>query len=191
MKKQTNPNWRKQLVFVAIATMVFMFAANSIALAQGKVQPAETTKPNKFGTRDPRTCANTKAPARGVITAALAIQYFICQKEKVSGSYLDLVENVKIEIGGGRPYSRTDQGFSDVNVKVPLYPIRGSFKQYTCEVEDPNYNVSKPGQNCTTWEKRKATGYCYKTTFGDWRCDMTDIHVADDDFHSRVAPPPK
>ena len=35
MKKQTNTNWQKQLVFAAIATVVFMFAVTSFAVAQG------------------------------------------------------------------------------------------------------------------------------------------------------------
>ena len=163
MKQRTNSSRQKQLLFAGIATMVFMFAANSLAFAQAgykvgdkievqgnaewfkaevlevkgdsykiafdgygsayhewvktdrmrpiaanrqtdnqnaatnqaqnqtnknnqtdtptAAQPAQTTKLNKYGARDPRTCNDTIAPRRGAITAALAKQYFICQAE--------------------------------------------------------------------------------------------------------------
>src|SRR4028118_2059005 len=59
----------------------------------------------RYGTREPRACTNTKAPAKGAITAALAKKYLECQMEGVSGEYLSLVENVKVEVGGGIPYA--------------------------------------------------------------------------------------
>lgn len=40
MKKQTKSNWQKQLVFTAIAAVVFLFAASSQAVAQ-KYQPGD------------------------------------------------------------------------------------------------------------------------------------------------------
>ena len=159
--------------------------------SQSSAQPAQTTKLNKYGTRDPRTCTNTNAPARGAITAALAKQYLICQAEKVSGSELYLVENVTVEVGGGRPYNpQSDINYQEIDVKVPIYPIRGSYTQYQCikEYPDPGtlYNV---GKNCGVFEHRKATGSCYKTTFGDWRCNMFDYDMSSDDKHFGVAPP--
>src|SRR5687768_13543007 len=84
---------------------------NNQTVPQTAQQLAQTTKLNKFGARDPRTCDDTVAPRRGAITAALAKQYFICQAEKVSGAYLYLVENEKLEVGGGRTF----QPQSDVN----------------------------------------------------------------------------
>ena len=32
------------------------------------------------------------------------------------------------------------------------------------------------GKNCNAYDQPKATGMCYKTTFGDWRCTMIDIN---------------
>jgi len=34
MKKQTKSCWPKQMIFAAVATLVFMFATNSLAVAQ-------------------------------------------------------------------------------------------------------------------------------------------------------------
>lgn len=160
---------------------------------QPDAQVARNIKTNKYGTRDAITCADTKAPARGAISAALAAKYFICEAEGVKGDYLYLVENVKTEVGAGRPYNRNDDvNFFQIDSRFPVYPIRGSFRQYQCEPVESNpaiqsiYNV---GENCSTYENRKAVGSCYKTTFGDWRCTMEDINIAAEDKKHRVAPP--
>ncbi len=150
----------------------------------------ETTKANKYGTRDPRTCENMKAPAKGAPSAALAAKYVICEIEKVSGPYLYLVENVKVEVGGGRPYNpNSDINVPEINVKFPIYSIRGSLTKYQCYEVNPNFTVSAPSKNCTRYEEPKAKGDCYKTTFGDWRCYMTDLSNKNENWFPGVAPP--
>jgi hypothetical protein len=44
------------------------------------------------------------------------------------------------------------------------------------------YQCSKPsdilqnqGKNCAAYAEPKAVGRCYKNTFGDWICGMSDI----------------
>ena len=164
--------------------------ANVVESGASRAQPPAGA--NKYGTRDPRTCADTRAPSSGAISAAQATQYFICQAEQVSGQYLYLVENVSVEVGGPARYDpRTQTGFSNMDTRVPIYPIRGSFLEYQCsEVDakfDSRYNNFR--KNCNTYLNRKATGYCYKTTFGDWNCTMNDVMKAQDDKHFQVAPP--
>ncbi len=150
----------------------------------------ETTKANKYGTRDPRTCKDMKAPAKGAPSAALALKYVICEIEKVSGQYLYLVENVKVEVGGGRPYNpNSDINVPEINVKFPIYSIRGSLTKYQCYEVNPNFTISAPGKNCTRYEEPKAKGDCYKTTFGDWRCYMTDLSNKNENWFPGVAPP--
>jgi hypothetical protein len=273
MKKQIKSNWQK-MVFAAIAAVVFMFAANSTALAQttykvgdraeklsagewveveiievkdggqyvvrfvksgisgawydGKelrpikanaqtgnqnnadkqVQnqtdgnnradnetptpnPAQTNKTNRFGARDARTCENTKAPAKGAITAALALKYLNCQMEGIWSNDLYLVENVKVEVGGGVPYAAIMGQYSldQIDVKYPVYPIRGSFLKYQCQDPETAY-VGPPNTNCVTYNNPKATGYCYKTTFGDWKCNMVDRSATEkENYREKVAPP--
>lgn len=270
MKKQTKSNWQT-IVFAAIATLVFMFAANSSASAQttykvgdrveimwagvwgeaeilevkgngqyivrdiksglsGALVYADNMRPIKakeqtnnqnnadnqinrnteptnggttptpeeqsigeiYGSREPRTCADTKAPARGAITAALALKYLNCQMEYISMRHLYLVENVKVEVGGGIPYAAImgQRSFSEINVRVPVYPIRGSFLQYQCK--DPiREHVGPPNTNCNTYNNPNATGYCYKTTFGDWKCAMTDGNGNERENVRRNVAPPK
>lgn len=257
MKNQTKSNWHT-IVFVAIATLVFIFAANSLTSAQtnykvgdraeklsagdwveveiiaikendqylvrfiqsgisgalysgselrpikAKAQtnnqnntdnqptgqkPAQTAKTNRFGARDARICDDTKAPAKGAITAALALKYLNCQMEGIFSGHLYLVESVKVEVGGGVPYDPTLGAFDSINVRVPLYPIRGSLLRYQCKDLETEH-VGPPDTNCNTYNNPKATGYCYKTTFGDWKCNMADRSANEkENFRRGVAPP--
>jgi|CXWL01.1.fsa_nt_gi hypothetical protein len=169
-------------------------AANQVRTSkpenQTAKQPARAKRLNKYGARDPRTCENTIAPTIGAMTPTLAKQYFICQAEGVSGAYLYLVENEKVEVGGDRPYSaNADLGVPDIDPKAPIYPIRGSYTRYQCLPEDAGLNSSAPGKNCSVQIYRKATGECYKTTFGDWRCSMTNGPTDNDDYQNGVPPP--
>ncbi len=166
-----------------------MFAAIAIFLAFGTAVAQEKKSVGaKYGSRDPQTCADMKAPARGAITAALAAKYFICASEKEEGQYLYLVENVKVEVGGGIPYAAIigHRSFPEVDVKHPVYPIRGSHTQYQCHAESDYY---EPGKNCNRYEHRNAKGYCYKTTFGDWQCFQSELSMPNENIFSRVPPP--
>ena len=63
----------------------------------------------KFGARDPHTCSSRKEPVKGALTAEQSRQYFICDQERVwtgATTFLNLVTDVKVEIGKGRPLNR-------------------------------------------------------------------------------------
>lgn len=180
MKKQTKSNWQT-IVFVSIV-IVFAFSASF----------AQTSVGANYGSREPRTCEDTKAPAKGAITAALAAKYLNCQMEGLSGGSLYLVENVKVEaVGGGIPYAAImgQRSLSEIDVKYPVYPIRGSFLQYQCQNRLTAARVADA--NCNTYNNPKATGYCYKTTFGDWRCNMNDPASGSAENIHHDVPPPK
>jgi hypothetical protein len=96
--------------------------------------------------------------------------------EKVYGRNLYLFENVQAEIGKGRPFrggglsGGADINMADADPSEPVYPIRGSFSQWQCA--NPKTSISPEGQNCDLLSIPKASGVCYKTTFGDWVCRM-------------------
>jgi hypothetical protein len=186
MKKQVTQRWQSSLL-AAIAIVLAFGAFSGAAIAQ------ENKSINaRYGSRDPRTCEDTKAPARGAITAALALKYLNCQMEYVSGSGdLYLVENVKVEVGGGIPYAAImgQRSLSEIDVKHPVYPIRGSLLRYQCQNRLTAARV--PDANCTTYNEPKATGYCYKTTFADWRCYMNDPAAGNASNIRHDVPPPK
>lgn len=134
----------------------------------------------RYGARDPHICADTRAPARGAPSAAQVAQYVTCAQEHVFGSssLLGLVENVRVQVGAGRPYIHVTDSFQDIDPHQLVYPIRGSYRSYACgEIVGPNGSPDRKGRNCSVRENPNAKGVCFRTTFGDWRCDMNDLTV--------------
>ena len=149
----------------------------------------QTTKVNRYGTRDPRTCTDKRSPLKDAITDALAEKYVICELEKFDGQYLYLVENVRVQVGVGRPYNpNMDINVPNMDVRFPIYPIRGSLTKYQCKDPKLDY-IRVPGKTCARYEMPKATGFCYRTTFGEWRCHMTDFSNLNENYFPDEAPP--
>lgn len=181
MTQQSTRYWKS-----ALLTMV------AIILACAAVSAQERNSINaNYGSRDPRTCDDKKAPANGAITAALALKYLNCQMESVSGGSLYLVENVKVQVGGGISYAsiRGSRILSEIDVKHPVYPLRGSLVRYQCQNRLTAARVADA--NCNTYNEPQATGYCYKTTFGDWSCYMSDMAASNPENVHHDVPPPK
>jgi hypothetical protein len=177
-----------QLKGNAMKRIFLSLLLTSFALGQAQAQSGVGAV---YGTRDPAVCKSKKEPAKGAPSPEQAIQYFKCEREKGvdSQSNIYLYENVKLEIGKGRPYNVSDMNLSDIDSSLPVYPIRGSFDVYQCK--DPKHMLSNqnPGKNCSVNENVQGKGVCYKTTFGDWSCIMG----YDVDFRStkRGVPGPK
>lgn len=90
-----------------------------------------------------------------------------------------------------RPYHpNMDINVPEIDVRFPLYPIRGSHPQYQCKVEKAGFTFHEPGKNCSRYEHQNATGFCYETTFGDWRCYQSDSNIPSHKEFSMVPPPP-
>ncbi|HUY95140.1 MAG TPA: hypothetical protein VMU71_07565 [Terracidiphilus sp.] len=103
--------------------------------------------------------------------------YLQCGDETVnSDGYLWLDENVKVQVGGGVKASGTwTYTGGDVNPNELVYPIRGTMDKYLCGKVQHGSVLENEGKNCTLWHWNEATGNCYRTTFGDWKCTMTDL----------------
>lgn len=181
MNSTGRSNWQTP-EWAAIAVCVVLSTSTSSAFAQ-----AVRTIGERFDSREPRVCADMSAPARGAITAAIALRYLNCQMDYVSGDTLYLVEDVTVQVGGEIPYAaiRGQRSFNEIDVRTPVYPIRGSLIRYQCS---PAYRPLEP--NCRKYDEPKASGYCYKTTFADWKCYMSDSGKTDSvGFQKLVAPP--
>ena len=140
---------------------------------------ANTTQPMKtltgigaaYGARNPRTCASTKAPVSGPLSAQQAIQYVICGYEReaqIIDLSLYLLDNIKLELGSSRPYQPKTDSFADIDVRSPIYPIRGTYTTYM--IGRLYSSGENRGKNCNIYQNRPFTGVCYRTTFGDWSC---------------------
>jgi hypothetical protein len=142
----------------------------------------------KYGARNPATCPTIKEPAKGAPSAAQAAKYAQCAMEgEMNGSTLFLVQDVKVEVGGGIPLLQMPMihrpGGADPNTTV--YAIRGSYKKYQCTVISKVYPDA--GKNCRVYDVPKATGNCYRTNFGEWSCKMD----GDTDYGTAGQAPPK
>ena len=172
MKKQNNQPL--QSLLLATIAIIFLLGASASTFGQGIGA--------KYGSREPQTCADTKSPAKGAMTVALATKYFICNSEHIYSDNLYLVEDVSVQVGGAVPYNPRYSA-PDIDVRASIFPIRASFRKYQCDMiyaDKSNY-----GTNCTVYHQPKATGVCYKTTFGDWQCGASDMNNSEREFSMR------
>jgi hypothetical protein len=135
----------------------------------------------KFGARDPRTCSSRNQPAKGAPTAAQLRQYFICQEEGVTKSYsgsvtLNLLTDVVVQVGNGRPFNIATDSWPDVDPSKTVYPIRGGYTQWSCGVLGEDGYVA--GHSCNRVLQPHASGICYMDSFGDWQCKFMDGNAA-------------
>ena len=140
-----------------------------------------------FGARDPRTSDSRKAPTKGAISAEQAKQYVISDTERVtqsiaSGMLLHLVTDVTVEVGKGRPFNMQSDSFgwatsNGIDPAETVFPIRGGFTSWTCS-KLGTIN-GDPGKNCTKLPQPAAKGICFKSSFGEWHCTMTDFNSSE------------
>ncbi len=180
MKNQNNQ--RLQSVLLAAIATIFLLGASYSAFAQGIGA--------KYGSRDPITCADTKAPVKGAITAALATQYARCAAEGADRDNIWLLEDLKIQVGAATPYDPKYHYPADIDVKAPVYSLRGSYKRYACAPISDDKGWENRGANCTVFYNTKATGVCFKTNFGDWYCGIGGNFGGDDNLTEYKMRPP-
>ena len=85
-----------------------------------------------------------------------------------------LMEKVKVDIGGARPFAELDNvvPMPDADAKKPVYAVRGSWTWSVCR--EPRYlsRGQDPALNCREMDVTGAVGACWPTAFGEWRCAM-------------------
>ena len=160
------------------------------ALLAMSTAPALAGVGDKYGTRDPATCADASQPKSGAPTPAQAAKYLACDQEKESGDQLYLIANAKVQVSGAsRRYNPNHDAGTGVDEKKPVYDIRGSFDHYACSRKDSYSAKTNPGKTCAVSHEVAASGTCHHDTFGDWHCTMIDpMHLHFDEDH---VPAPK
>ena len=92
-----------------------------------------------------------KEPAKGVLSATLATKYVACQQEKESsGNSHFLLENLKVEVGGGTPYKDLPSIHRPGGAQPDaiIYAIRGNYKRYLCGPVHRSGMLANVGKNC-------------------------------------------
>jgi hypothetical protein len=121
----------------------------------------------EYNARAPRTCSTVKSPP----SAAQATVLVQCTMDALSYTGLGLIQDVKLEMGSPRAFVYwTDAGLDGIDLKADVYPLRGSYTGYFCTLVSASLNG--PGQNCIKSVVPVAAGWCWKTSFGDWKCKM-------------------
>jgi len=120
--------------------------------------------------RLPRKCAAVMKPP----SAAQAVVLAQCSMEMLDGTMgggnLALAQDIKLQMGAPRAILyRTDAGLDGVDVEAKLVPLRGSYTSYFCS---PVNNMAPAGHNCMKGVAADAVGWCWKTTFGDYKCAL-------------------
>jgi hypothetical protein len=119
----------------------------------------------KWGTRLPRECAQVTTPPN----AAQAVALVQCTMEAESRDMVILIQDVKVQMGGARPFGEAaDTGLQDLDVSAKIIPLRGSQTMYQCG----EVRFYGKGTQCSAFLYPKSEGRCWKTKFGDWKCNL-------------------
>jgi hypothetical protein len=120
----------------------------------------------QYQSRAPRTCSKVTSPPSADVAAVL-VQ---CTMEADSLFGVGLVQDVKPEIGKPRPFVyATDAEMPGIDLDAKVYPLQGSYSAYLCKTIT---NQTPAGQNCIKTVYAASIGWCYKTSFGDWKCRL-------------------
>jgi len=126
----------------------------------------------QYGTRDPAACTNRKL----AITAETAKKLLACDSEgELSRDQLYLITDEVVQVGSPRSFNyRQDSIATAIDVKQPVYDIRGSYTQYQCSRLSSEPNDYAKTHNCNKYPAAAGgSGRCYTDTFGDKHCQMT------------------
>lgn len=166
-------------------TQVTLLTAAGLVLAtMGGIAEAQDTK-TLWGARKAATCPQIRqAPS-----AAIATQLVRCAKEQQSTASGEswLVEDLQVQVGGPTSFAAMYNSVTmpDADTSKRVYPIRGSWTWSICILRADAKIYGDPNLNCRETPVTQASGACWQTTFGDWRCQMNGTSGA---TRSKVRP---
>lgn len=174
---------------VAVAAgAAYVFHATSTVAAASYIDTG-LAKPTaflpEFGLRDARTCNRlTTKPTIAQIPTLIQ-----CAKDNhASRDFISIWEDISVETGSMRPYNyNRDHHYTGIDTTSQLLPIRGTMTQVACS-SISRMRPSNEGKNCNITVMPTAQGDCFKTSFGDWSCDMEDFHPKP--MQQGMPPPP-
>jgi hypothetical protein len=136
-----------------------------------------------FQAREPRKCSKvTSTPSVSQATALIQ-----CSREQMNVHQDWITQDVKVEMGSPRAFIyRTDASWPEIDTSSKVIPLRGSLTGYVCTAIGSVGGVQ--GKNCMKSVVASATGACWKTTFGDWKCN--EDGVIDPTTWNEPPPPP-
>ena len=150
---------------IVLATAGLMLAASC-----GSAQAQEAK--SLWGARTAATCPQVRQAPSAVAASALVR----CAKESQSTSTGEswLVEDLQVQVGGPTSFAAMYNAITmpDADTRKSVYPIRGSWTWSVCKLRADAKIYGDPNMNCRETPVSRATGACWQTTFGDWKCTM-------------------
>ncbi len=119
-----------------------------------------------YQARDPRICKAVLAPpTRGQASALVQ-----CTMDADRPTGLWLMQDVRVAIGAPRRYEpQTDSNLAEIDMGAPIIPLSGSLTVFWCS---PIGGTTAAGSGCSVSPTPFAVGKCWRTTFGDWKCNL-------------------
>ncbi|HTD28760.1 MAG TPA: hypothetical protein VK660_05175 [Xanthomonadaceae bacterium] len=119
----------------------------------------------EYQARAPRKCASvTQQPSSA--QATIMVQ---CSMDGLTATGLGLIQDVKLEMGASRPFNNwSDLGLSGIDSNAKVVPLRGSYTGYFCGL----VGTAPAGHTCLKSVVPVAEGWCWRTSFGDYKCKM-------------------
>lgn len=157
-----NAAWRAivaGLMFIQMLGFVACGADPHSAHPRPPAEPSAATLVQQYGGRAPRPCpAITHWPSDA--EAAVLAQ---CTMEGLFGDTETLLTDVRVRL------------------KADALTLIGHAKHYACGAQS-----FSPGRNCTMTEMPNSPGACWKTDYGEYRCNFVN---AGEGYHPFVPPP--
>jgi hypothetical protein len=159
-----------RLTLSAFAFGFVAFSASLGARGQGPGDGSELSGPAQmnlvYQARNPRLCKPVSAPPSPG-QAAVLIQ---CTMDQDRATGLFLMQEVNIVMSQPRAFNGdTDSNLPEIDMSAPVFPLSGSLKVFWCSPIGVGYPA---GRNCQVMPTPMAMGSCWKTTFGDWKCNL-------------------
>jgi hypothetical protein len=141
----------------------------------------------QYGVREPTACKSRNTPPGNASTAK---QYVLCDTEGFDGvQNVYILSDVNVQVAPPRAFIYTrDSGDKQIDVKAPVYDIRGSFKEYQCGKPRTAGGAYVATHNCILYDQPQAAGSCFRDTFGDWHCSLTGSRLASTGVAGQMAP---
>lgn len=173
------------------ASAVIFACTGLIAITASDAQAQTQSLGSKYGTREPAKCASMSKPAKGPPSNAQALEYLKCTMEIETSGNLYLLQDLTVQVAQkGRPYNPRAP-IRNIDTDYPVFDIRGSYVRYQCDRVYSGAGGSNVGKNCNSYDQPKAEGVCWKTTFGDWGCNMMDLNHSGSQYQKRNLAPPQ
>ena len=148
-------------------------------------EPDATVLVERFGGRAPRPCPAIHHKPSDAEAAALAQ----CTMEGLRGSTETLLTNIQIHITDSHKFSKDSIGAydpaednrKDIDNQAEVLTIVGYAKHYSCGAQS-----FAPGKSCTITDMPNGMGICWKTSYGEYRCNF--VSVGGNNY--QLGPPP-